>query len=88
LFPRSCAQSPKTGRSLSRTLKNPSNPRYKNCRRTSCESPVIRGHGESNGSLWYTVDLEEFVERDHPLRAIKRMVDEALRGRDGDFCRA
>jgi transposase len=48
----------------------------------------MRGHGESNGSLWYTLDLEELVERDHPLRAIKRMVDEALRGMDGDFRRA
>ncbi|MEY5033573.1 MAG: hypothetical protein RL354_2604, partial [Planctomycetota bacterium] len=25
----------------------------------------LRGHGESNGSLWYTLDLEELVERDH-----------------------
>jgi transposase len=48
----------------------------------------MRGHGESNCSLWYTLDLEELVERDHPLRAIKRMVDEALRGMDGDFRRA
>lgn len=45
----------------------------------------MRGHGESNGGLWYTIDLEELVERDHPLRAIKRMVDEALRGMDRDF---
>jgi transposase len=45
----------------------------------------MRGHGESNGGLWYTLDLEELVERDHPLRAIKRMVDEALRGMDRDF---
>ena len=42
----------------------------------------MRGHGESSGGLWCTVDLEERVERDHPLRAVKRMVDEALRGMD------
>lgn len=48
----------------------------------------MRGHGESNGSLWYSLDLEELVERDHPLRAIKRMVDDALRGMDADFRRA
>jgi hypothetical protein len=48
----------------------------------------MRGLGESNGGLWYTLDREELVDRDHPLRAIKRMVDEALRGMDGDFCRA
>ena len=45
----------------------------------------MRGHGESNGSLWYSIDLEELIEREHPLRAIKRMVDEALRGMDRDF---
>lgn len=45
----------------------------------------MRGHGESNGGLWYSIDLEELIERDHPLRAIKRMVDEALRGMDRDF---
>lgn len=48
----------------------------------------MRGHGESNGSLWYSIDLEELVERDHPLRAVKRMVDDALRGMDADFRRA
>ncbi len=48
----------------------------------------MRGSGESNGSLAYTLDIEELVERDHPLRAIKRVVDEALRGMDGDFRRA
>jgi hypothetical protein len=46
------------------------------------------GHGGSNGSLWYTPDLDELVERDHPLRAIMRMVDETPRGMDGDFRRA
>lgn len=45
----------------------------------------MRGHGESNGGLWYSIDLEELIERDHPLRATKRMVDEALRGMDPDF---
>ena len=48
----------------------------------------MRGHGESNGSLWYSLDLEELIERDHPLRAIKRMIDDALRGMDAEFRRA
>jgi transposase len=48
----------------------------------------MRGHGESSGILWYSLDLEELVERDHPLGAIKRLVDDALRGMDADFRRA
>lgn len=39
-------------------------------------------------SFWYSIDLEELIEADHPLRAIKRMVDEALRGMDRDFRKA
>ena len=45
----------------------------------------MRGNDETNGRLWYSMDLEDLIERDHPLRAIKRMVDDALRGMDGDF---
>jgi transposase len=33
-------------------------------------------------------NVEELIELDHPLRAIKRMVDEALRGMDKDFRKA
>jgi hypothetical protein len=51
----------------------------------------MRRPGESNGSLWYSLcyslGLEELVERDHPLRAIRRTVDDALRGMDADFRR-
>ncbi len=76
------------GPHLAGRRKTPRIPAFKNRRRPSCESPAMRGHGVSNGSLCYTLDLEELVERDHPLRAIERMVDEALRGMDGDFRRA
>ena len=48
----------------------------------------MRVHGGSNGSLWYSLDLEELNERDHPLGEIERMVDDALRGMDADFRRA
>ena len=37
---------------------------------------------------WYSINLEDLIEPDHPLRAIKRMVDEALRGMDKDFRKA
>jgi hypothetical protein len=48
----------------------------------------MRRQGEANGSICYTLDVEELAERDQPLRAIQRMVDEALRRMDGDFRRA
>ena len=48
----------------------------------------MRGHSDTPCGLWYSIDLEELVEPDHPLRGIKRMVDEALRGMDGDFRKA
>jgi hypothetical protein len=51
----------------------------------------MRRPGESNGSLryslCYSLGPEELVERDHPLRAIRRTVDDALRGMDADFRR-
>ncbi len=48
----------------------------------------MRGNDETNGRLWYSMDLEDLIEGDHPLRAIKRMVDDALRCMDGDFRKA
>ncbi len=48
----------------------------------------MRGNGETNGSLWYSICIDDPIESDHPLRAIKRMVDDALRGMDGDFRKA
>lgn len=38
----------------------------------------MRGRPENNGSLWYSTNVEDLIEPSHPLRAIKRMVDEAL----------
>ncbi len=38
----------------------------------------MRGHDERSGSLFSYVDLEARVPRDHPLRAIRRLVDAAL----------
>jgi transposase len=37
-----------------------------------------RGHDERSGSLFSYVDLEARVPKDHPLRAIRRIVDAAL----------
>ena len=38
----------------------------------------MRGRPENNGSLWYSINVEDLIEPGHPLRAMKRMVDEAL----------
>lgn len=48
----------------------------------------MRGDHETPPSFWYCIDLEELIEADHPLRAIKRMVDDARRGVDKDFRKA
>ncbi len=45
----------------------------------------MRGSSETNGTLYRTFNVEDLIERDHPLRAIKRMVDEALRAMNADF---
>jgi len=39
----------------------------------------MRGRPENNGSLWYSINVEDLIEPGHPLRAMKRMLDEALR---------
>src|ERR1700712_4605866 len=38
----------------------------------------LRGTDERTGSLFSYVDLEERVRKDHPLRTIRRLVNEAL----------
>lgn len=48
----------------------------------------MRGDNTTPAKLWYSINVEDLIEPDHPLRAIKRMVDEALRGMDKDFRKA
>jgi hypothetical protein len=36
----------------------------------------MRGNNDTPQSFWYGIDLEELMDADHPLRAIKRMVNE------------
>ena len=45
----------------------------------------MRGGDERRGELFSYVDLEARVRRDHPLRAIREMVNEALAALAGDF---
>lgn len=45
----------------------------------------MRGGDRRSGSLFSYVDIEKRVRPDHPLRAIKTLVDEALSGMSGEF---
>jgi transposase len=45
----------------------------------------MRGEDERSGSLFSYVDLEARVGRDHPLRAIRAIVNEALAALAGEF---
>ncbi|HSM40801.1 MAG TPA: IS5 family transposase [Afifellaceae bacterium] len=45
----------------------------------------MRGEDERSGELFSYVDLEARVRRDHPLRAIRAVVNEALEGLERDF---
>jgi transposase len=45
----------------------------------------MRGGDERSGALFSYVDLEARVRRDHPLRAIRTIVNEALAGLSGEF---
>jgi len=45
----------------------------------------MRGSDERSGSLFSYVDLEARVRRDHPLRVIRAVVNEALSALDGEF---
>ena len=45
----------------------------------------MRGGDERSGSLFSYVDLEARVGNDHPLRAIRGIVNEALAALSGEF---
>jgi transposase len=47
----------------------------------------MRGSDERTGSLFSYVDIEERVARDHPLRLIRELADEALGRLDAAFAR-
>ena len=38
----------------------------------------MRGHGDSQQQLFYSIDVESRIRRDHPLRTVKRRVDRIL----------
>ena len=46
---------------------------------------AMRGEDRRSGSLFSYVDLEARVPADHPLRAIRAIVDDALSALSGDF---
>lgn len=45
----------------------------------------MRGSDERSGSLFFYVDVESRIRRDHPLRRIREIVNAALMALDGDF---
>ena len=45
----------------------------------------MRGHGEQQSNVFSYVSLEERVPVDHPLRPIRRAVDEVLRAMSKEF---
>lgn len=45
----------------------------------------LRGSDESSGSLFSYVDLEARVRNDHPLRAVRLIVNETLEAMERDF---
>lgn len=45
----------------------------------------MRGSDAQSGSLFSYVDLEQRVRRDHPLRLIREIANDALSSLDGDF---
>src|SRR5246127_1449299 len=47
----------------------------------------MRGSDERTGSLFSYMDVEERVPTDHPLRAIRTIVNEVLEGLNGEFAR-
>ncbi len=38
----------------------------------------MRRDNTTPAKLWGSINVEDLIEPDHPLRAIKRLVDEAL----------
>ena len=47
----------------------------------------MRGSDERTGELFSYVDIEERVPRNHPLRLIRRIVNEVLSALDGEFAK-
>ena len=45
----------------------------------------MRGEGQHQGAMFSYVTMEQRIPADHPIRAIRAMVDEALRQMDGSF---
>ena len=45
----------------------------------------MRGDDVQQGGMFSYVSLESRVPADHPLRGIKRLLDEALKGMSRDF---
>jgi transposase len=52
---------------------------------TRCGLGGLRGEDRRSGSLFSYVDLEARVAADHPLRAIRAIVDDALSGLSGEL---
>src|SRR5499427_5498304 len=48
----------------------------------------MRGSDERTGELFSYVDLEKRIPGKHPLRPVRRVVNEVLAALDGDFSRA
>jgi hypothetical protein len=48
---------------------------------------LMRGSDERTGELFSYVDIEERVPRNHPLRLIRRIVNEVLAALDGEFAK-
>jgi len=47
----------------------------------------MRGSDERSGDLFWYADLEERIPARHPLRVIRRIVDEVLVALDGEFAK-
>ena len=45
----------------------------------------MRGADISQNALFVTVTVEDFVPLDHPLRALRDLINEALKNLDGLF---
>jgi transposase len=45
----------------------------------------MRGEGQDEGAMFSYVTMEQRIPADHPIRGIRRMVDEAMRGMDAAF---
>lgn len=48
----------------------------------------MRGRQEPQGKLFFTIDVESRIRADHPLRPLKRTVDEILQGLSQQFAAA